>query len=85
MSEVRFRRKDGGTLWTIKATSPVRDEEGRHVGLVSFFTDITARKEAEAALRESEARHRAYFEHGSRRCERGYGVSSPIRCHRPSW
>lgn len=65
LSEVRFRRKDGSTLWSIKATSPVRDEEGRHVGLVSFFTDITARKEAEAALRESEARRRAYFEHAA--------------------
>lgn len=65
LSEVRFRRKDGSTLWTIKATSPVLDEEGRLVGLVSFFTDITARKEAEAALRESEARRRAYFEHAA--------------------
>jgi PAS domain S-box-containing protein len=65
VSEVRFRRKDGSVLWTIKATSPVLDEAGQYAGSVCFFTDITARKEAEAALRESEARRRAYFEHAA--------------------
>lgn len=65
LSEVRFRRKDGSTLWTIKATSPLWDQKGEYAGAVSFFTDITARKEAEAALQESEARRRAYFEHAA--------------------
>jgi PAS domain S-box-containing protein len=65
LSEVRFRRKDGGTLWAIKATSPLRGAAGVYAGSVSFFTDITARREADAALRESEARRRAYFEHAA--------------------
>ncbi|MBO0887297.1 MAG: PAS domain S-box protein [Acidimicrobiales bacterium] len=65
VSEVRFRRKDGSALWTIKATSPVRDEDGQYAGSICFFTDITARKETEAALLESEARRRAYFEHAA--------------------
>jgi PAS domain S-box-containing protein len=65
VSEVRYRRKDGSTLWTVKATSPLSDEQGRYAGSVSFFTDITARKEAEAAFQESEARRQAYFEHAA--------------------
>jgi PAS domain S-box-containing protein len=65
VSEVRYKRKDGSTLWTIKATSPLWDEQGGYAGSVSFFTDVTARKEAEAAFQESEARRQAYFEHAA--------------------
>jgi len=49
----------GHTLWTEAHAYPVRDAVGEVERVVLTHTDVTARKEAEAALRESEARYRA--------------------------
>ena len=61
--ENRWRRKDGSTLWTMKAIAPLVDEAGTFTGAVAFHTDVTDRKRAEGALRASEARLRSYFEY----------------------
>lgn len=52
------RSNDPGRIFLVTKT-PWRDETGRIVGLVSISRDITERKCAENALRESEARWRA--------------------------
>ena len=53
--EYRFLRPDGGVTWVIGLASPVR--AGHAItGFVGTLTDITPLKEAEAKLRESEAR-----------------------------
>jgi PAS domain S-box-containing protein len=56
--ERRFRRNDGQTVWTTASATPLLDEEGQFGGTFAMFTDITERKRAEEALRESEAKYR---------------------------
>jgi PAS domain S-box-containing protein len=48
------RRKDGGTVDVSLTISPVRDPSGRVIGASKVARDITAQKQAEQALRESE-------------------------------
>jgi PAS domain S-box-containing protein len=56
--DFRLRRADGSPIWVSISCMPVYDDAGATVGLLGLFSDITKRKEAEAALRESEARFR---------------------------
>jgi PAS domain S-box-containing protein len=58
--EVIDRRKDGTEFPIFLATSQVRDQTGRVVGLMGVAQDITARKQAEAALLEAQARLQAH-------------------------
>jgi len=51
--EERCVRKDGSILWADVSASAVRDEKGRTKSVVAMVVDITARKKAEAALRQS--------------------------------
>ncbi|HEX2569309.1 MAG TPA: PAS domain S-box protein [Polyangia bacterium] len=57
--EKRYIRKDGGIVWVHLTISLVRKPSGEPDYFISVIADITARKQAEAALRESEARFRA--------------------------
>lgn len=56
--EKRYLRPDGSEVWVHNSVAPVRDDQGRVLGVVAVTQDVTARRAAEAALRESEARLR---------------------------
>ena len=61
--EYRFLRADGTTVWLHDRAAPLRDAGGATIGWQGVMIDITAQKEAELALRLSEAQHRALIEH----------------------
>lgn len=54
--DFKFRRKDGTELWAIVSTAPFFDPQGQYAGVLGMITDITERKQAEAALQDSEQR-----------------------------
>ena len=56
--EKRYIRKDGSIVWaTVTASHPIRMDDGSGY-LIAVVEDITARKRAETALRESEHKFR---------------------------
>jgi two-component sensor histidine kinase len=62
--ELKLICKDGSSVWTFLNVKPLFDKEGKYIGAMSMFTDITKRKEAEEALaniqiaRQKEIHHR---------------------------
>lgn len=59
--ELKRRHRNGAGFWLDSTLIPVQDPQGRLLQLVGIHQDTTRRKQAEAALRESEARLRAIF------------------------
>jgi PAS domain S-box-containing protein len=60
--EMRLCWPDGSVHWVHFLAAPSRDAAGRITGFVGTVEDITARKAAELALRESEQWLKAFFE-----------------------
>ena len=56
--EERSVDEAGNRIWNLTSKVPLRDSSGKIVGLVGISRDITARKQAEETLRESEERFR---------------------------
>jgi PAS domain S-box-containing protein len=64
-NEKRYVRKDGGVVWVIIAARMICDHNGRPLYALADTQDITERKRAETALRESEERLRLALEAAS--------------------
>lgn len=58
-SEIKLKRKDGNYFWMSDHVRAVRDEDGKILYFEGWVSDITRRKNFEAALRESEMLSRA--------------------------
>jgi len=60
--EKRYVRKDGSIVWVDFNMVVERDAAGKPLREIAIYEDITARREAEEALRDSEERFRQTFE-----------------------
>lgn len=60
--EKRYLHRDGTLVWAMLSVSAVRDEAGRLLHFISQVQDISDRKRAESALRQSEARKAAILD-----------------------
>lgn len=63
--EYRFKQKDGIYIWMYDEMKLVYDQQGNLLEIVGYWIDITKRKKAEEALRESEERFRLIFNNAS--------------------
>ena len=52
--EIRLKRKDGQLFWAEINAAPFTDSDGRIIGTLGAITDISARKQSEDALRQSQ-------------------------------
>ncbi len=60
--EHRIVRPDGEVRWVHRRAEVIRDEGGRPLRMVGTVHDLTDRKQAEARLKEAEARYRSLVE-----------------------
>ncbi|GEM_PF-1623625 len=63
--EYKHQNPDGSESWYLVSKLPLKDEEGKVIGLVGLSLDITDRKQSEQLLRESEEKFRFIAENTS--------------------
>ena len=61
--ELQLTCKDGSPIWVLCNDKPFFNENGKYIGAMCMFTDITKRKEAEAALEKIEIARKQEIHH----------------------
>jgi PAS domain S-box-containing protein len=56
------KKPDGSALWLRTNKVPLQDRDGRVIGVLGTYEDITDSKRAEEAIRASEEKYRKFFE-----------------------
>ena len=80
VSETRMRHRDGRWIWVVnRGRISTRDADGRPVAMSGTYQDITQRREAEQALRESEERFRRLFQDVTSVAVQGFDADFTIR------
>ena len=64
-SEFRLRHKNGSWRWILSLGSVIDGPDGKPARMLGVHVDITDRKQAEQALKASEARYRMFVDHAS--------------------
>jgi PAS domain S-box-containing protein len=59
--DVCFLRRDGSSVWCLLSTTVINSDAGHYAGTLAMLTDITARRQAEGALRDSSQRLASIF------------------------
>ena len=62
VAQLETAREDGGLVHIAFTYSPIHDSSGKVVGVSAIGQDVTERVRAEAAIRESESKFRAFVE-----------------------
>jgi PAS domain S-box-containing protein len=61
--ELKLIHKDGYSIWVFLNAKPFFNKEGKYIGSMSMFTDITKRKKAEEALKNIETARKKEIHH----------------------
>jgi PAS domain S-box-containing protein len=61
--EYKLMHKDNSPIWVYMSAKPLFDDTGKFMGIMSMFTDITKRKEAEEALNNIEIARKKEIHH----------------------
>jgi PAS domain S-box-containing protein len=69
--EYRFLHKDGHYIWVCDDMKLIKDKSKNPIEIIGYWIDITDRKQAEEALRESEEKYRNLVE----RADDGIGIA----------
>ncbi len=81
----RYVRKEGTVMWGAVTVTAIHDDCGRFLHFLSAIEDVSERKRAEEALRESEARHRVLFEGAAEGIAVADAATNRIRFANPAY